>query len=127
MYHKQLHRRVFVFLTLVLLLSLVSIFKRRRRLLLANPKVNEELVVLLVDVGITSHNRTVTTPQKRVLDEDICSESIPTLETPLQFTFYLLSLVYMFLASERLCDDYFLPALEEMSDAAHFNLTFSPP
>jgi K+-dependent Na+/Ca+ exchanger-like protein len=104
-------------------LSLVSIFKRRRRLLLANPKVNEELVVLLVDVGITSHNRTVTTPQKRVLDEDICSESIPTLETPLQFTFYLLSLVYMFLASERLCDDYFLPALEEMSDAAHFNLT----
>jgi K+-dependent Na+/Ca+ exchanger-like protein len=105
-------------------LSLVSIFKRRRRLLLANPKVNEELVVLLVDVDTTSHDkRIVTTPHRRVLDEDICSESIPTLETPLQFAFYLLSLVYMFLASERLCDDYFLPALEEMSDAAHFNLT----
>lgn len=125
MHRKQVHRRVFVFLTLLCLLNFVSIFKRRRQLL-ANPREDEELLVLdFVDVGTTSHGRILvrTTPQRRVLEEDSCSKSIPTLHTPLQFTVYLLSLVYMFLASERLCDDYFLPALEEMSDAAHFNLT----
>lgn len=117
MSRKQFHRRAIVFLSVLLLVSLTSFF--RRRVFVAHPDVYDKTHL------IDSATNYVRTPkqQKRRLDEDFCSESIPTIESPLQFTFYLLSLVYMFLASEHLCDDYFLPALEEMSDASHFNLT----
>jgi Ca2+/Na+ antiporter len=70
-------------------------------------------------------NQTPRTLQDAASTDNSSSPSCPALETtsPPKAIAYALGTLYMFLALAIVCDEFFVPALEEMSSAHHLNLS----
>uniref|UniRef100_A0A7S4JC99 EF-hand domain-containing protein n=1 Tax=Odontella aurita TaxID=265563 RepID=A0A7S4JC99_9STRA len=64
---------------------------------------------------------------RRLDDEDEASaapcENVTVADPKWHLVFYILGVLYMFLALAIVCDEFFVPALEEMSSERHLNLS----
>lgn len=96
-------------------------------------KRNEQLVV---ESGVWSASGISSSPFKNILwdpsaareledqvvDEVVCDQGSPA-DPPALATAYFFGVLYLFLALAVVCDEFFVPALEEMASDKHLNLS----